>query len=171
MLMNNSHDRYSDIDCITWTCLHCVQDERKMRLRLVEEAISLIASSSLPKASGQRLWTYGAHSFYTQISCQRQDIWFVDGWILCLWFCLQDPSLPLTSKDRHHINVQVSFFFLCYWLLQMVSWEHESSPSWGISEQTEGWSLHHPRQREHSGGFHPLCQVSCHFNCLKCIFC
>lgn len=66
MLMNNSHDRYSDIDCITWTCLHCVQDERKMRLRLVEEAISLIASSSLPKASGQRLWTYGAHSFYTQ---------------------------------------------------------------------------------------------------------
>ena len=31
--------------------------------------------------------------------------------ILWSWLCLQDPLLPLTSKDRHPISVQVSFFF------------------------------------------------------------
>lgn len=91
--------------------------------------------------------------------------------ILWSWLCLQDPLFTPDLKRQTSYQCPGFIFFLCCWLLQVVSREHASSPSWRISEQTEGWSLHLPRQREHSGGFHPFCQVSCHFTCLQCIFC
>lgn len=104
--------------------------------------------------------------------------------ILCVYDSTnKKPPLPMTSncfKSSSGCVVscpQRQLWAFCFWcclLWQVVLWEYPTSQSWRTAEQTENRrSLSYPRERDHSGGFHPLRQVSYLFNyfTLKGNFC